>query len=64
MVSAWALFRLVYSGMQLSILMPLAAAIPLATIAVGVLVHGETASVQKIGLLVIACGLIGFAVRL
>ena len=63
-VTAWALSRLVHTGMQLSILMPLAAAtIPLATIATGVLVYGETASVQKIGLLLIACGLIGFAAR-
>ena len=63
-VTAWALSRLVHSGMQLSILIPLAAAaIPLATIAMGVLVYGETASVQKIGLLVLACGLIGFAAR-
>lgn len=63
-VTAWALSRLVYSGVQLSILTPLAAAaIPLATIAIGIVVYGESASVQKIGLLVIACGLIGFAAR-
>ena len=64
MITAWALSRLVYSGMQLSILMPLAAAvIPLATIAIGILAYGESASVQKIALLVVACGLIGVAAR-
>ena len=63
-VTAWSLARLVHTGMQLSILMPLAAAIiPLATIAVGVVLYGESASVTKLGLLVTACALIGVAAR-
>ena len=62
--TAWALSRLVHSGMQLSILIPLAAAIiPLATIVVGIFLYGESASPQKISLLVVACGVIGFAAR-
>lgn len=64
-VTAWSLARLVHSGMQLSILMPLAAAvIPLAAIVVGVVIYEESASVAKLGLLVSSCVLIGVAARL
>lgn len=63
-VTAWALSRLIHSGLQLSILMPVAAAvIPLAAIAIGVVVYGESASMTKIALLVGACALIGIAAR-
>jgi len=56
------LARLTNSGVNLSVLIPLLAAIvPLATIAFGILVYGEAASVLKIILLVSACILIGFA---
>ena len=64
-VTAWALSRLIYSGVQLSILMPVAAAvIPLAAIAVGVVIYGESASILKMVLLASACGIIGIAARL
>jgi len=54
--------RLINSGVNLGVLIPiLAATIPLAAIAFGVLVYGEPASLLKITLLVAACGLIGFA---
>lgn len=63
-ITSWALSRLVYSGMRLTILVPLAAAvIPLATIFVAMLFYGEPASARKVGLLVVACGLIGLAAR-
>ena len=63
-VTAWALARLVHSGIQLSILMPLAAAaIPLAAVFVGVFYYGEPASPLKIGILITACLLIGVAAR-
>jgi len=56
------LARLTNSGVNLSVLIPLlAAVVPLATIAFGVLVYGEVASPLKIVLLVSACILIGFA---
>lgn len=49
-------------GANLSLLMPLlSATVPLALIAVGVLVYGESASFQKIAVLVTAAGLVGFA---
>lgn len=63
-VTAWSLSRLVHTGVQLSVLIPLAAAvIPLATIFVGVIYFGEPASPMKMGLLVAACGLVGLAAR-
>ena len=56
------LARLIHSGINLSVLIPLlAATVPLATIAFGVLVYGESASLLKITMLVSACILIGFA---
>ncbi len=64
-VTAWSLARLIGAGLELSVLMPLAAAvIPLAAIGVGVFLYGEAASLPKIGLLVLACGLIGVAAKL
>ena len=62
--SMWCLARMVASGMGLGILFPfIAAAVPLAAIAVGVFFLGEAASAPKIGLLVAACTLICFASR-
>ena len=56
------LARLVHSGVNISILIPfLAAGVPLALIAVGVTVYGEPASFAKLGVLVAASGLIGYA---
>ena len=56
------LARLINSGANLSMLIPLLAAIvPLVTIAFGFLVYGELASTLKVVLLVSACILIGVA---
>ena len=57
--------RLVNSGVNLSVLVPLvSAAVPLASIAMGVLLFGDTPSVPKLAMLLAACGLIGFATKL
>jgi multidrug transporter EmrE-like cation transporter len=57
--------RLVNSGVNLSVLVPLvSAAVPLASIAMGVLLFGDSPSVPKLALLLAACGLIGFATKL
>ena len=54
--------RLIYSGVSLSMLIPImAATVPLASIVLGVVVYGEVASLPKIAMLVTACGLIGVA---
>jgi EamA domain-containing membrane protein RarD len=47
------------------VLIPLnSTAVPLASIAMGVLLFGDTPSVPKLAVLLAACGLIGFATRL
>jgi multidrug transporter EmrE-like cation transporter len=57
--------RLVNSGVNLSVLIPLnSTAVPLASIAMGVLLFGDTPSVPKLAVLLAACGLIGFATKL
>jgi len=54
--------RLVHGGMNLSLLIPLSAAVvPLGAIAIGVFAYGESAPILKIVLLCGACGLIGVA---
>ena len=54
--------RMLQSGVNLSIIMPMIAAIvPLATIAIGVLAYGEAASLARISALVAACLLVGLA---
>lgn len=54
--------RILTTGVQLSTLIPIAAAaVPLAIVAVGLLVYGEPASLYRVLLLVIACGAIGVA---
>jgi small multidrug resistance pump len=57
--------RLVNSGVNMSVLIPLnSTAVPLASIAMGVLLFGDTPSVPKLAVLLAACGLIGFATKL
>ena len=57
--------RLVNSGVNLSVLIPLnSTAVPLASIAMGVLLFGDTLSVPKLAVLLAACSLIGFATKL
>lgn len=57
--------RLVHGGVELSALTPIATvAIQLVVLAIGILVYGEAASGMKIGLLLCAAVMIGFATRL
>jgi len=61
-VSFWMMARLTHGGVNLSIIAPImAATVPLGAIAAGVLVYGEPAPAMRVGLLVSACALIGFA---
>ncbi|ARR55966.1 hypothetical protein [Rhizorhabdus wittichii] len=54
--------RISQAGVNLSFFIPLlAAGIPMASIAVGILLYGEPASLAKIGTLLTACTLIGVA---
>ncbi len=63
-VNLWALSRILYKGMDLSLLVPImTAVIPLATIGIGVIAYAENASLTKLGLLVVACGLIAIAAK-
>ena len=57
--------RLLNNGVNLSMLIPLmSTAMPLASIAMGVFLFGDTLSVPKLAVLLAACGLIGFASKL
>jgi multidrug transporter EmrE-like cation transporter len=63
-VSFFAMATMFREGMPLGLLLPLLAAIvPLLAIGVGVFFFGETASSLRIGLLVLACVLIGVAAK-
>ena len=57
--------RLLNNGVNLSMLIPLmSTAMPLASIAMGILWFGDTLSVPKLVVLLAACGLIGVASKL
>lgn len=59
------LARMSHDGVDIGVIVPLTSTlIPLCVIAVGALLYGESASLMKIGLLIVACGLIGLASRL
>ncbi len=61
-LSFWGLAHMIHKGLPLSLLVPmLAALVPLATIAIGVIFYKESASLLKILMLSLACGLIGAA---
>lgn len=61
-ISLWPLAYLIHHGAPLSGLVPiLAATVPFVTIFVGLFLYGEAASTLKIVMLVLACGLVGFA---
>ena len=61
----WMVARMYQSGAKLGIMSPLlAAVIPLGVILVSILMYHESASPLRIGLLVVACGLIGAAAGL
>jgi small multidrug resistance pump len=58
------LARMSRDGVDVGVIVPLTSTlIPLCVIAAGVVLYGESASPMKIGLLVVACGLIGLASR-
>jgi multidrug transporter EmrE-like cation transporter len=60
--STWCLAYIIHAGIPLSVMIPLlAAVVPLATIAVGVIFYHEAASVLRITLLCSACAIIGIA---
>lgn len=61
-LSLWICAKLLQGGANLSALIPLmSAVVPLTSIAAGLVLYGEAASVMKIALLVAACGLVGIA---
>jgi len=61
-LSLWVCARLSQSGINLGLLIPaMSALVPLASIAVGIVVYHEPPLVSRIALLVAACGLIGIA---
>jgi len=61
-IGLWMVARMIETGAQLGILMPLlAAVIPVGAIAIGVFMFGESASWTKVAMLLCACGLIGAA---
>lgn len=54
--------RIAHSGVNLSLLVPvLAAIVPIGAIMVGIFAYGETATLAKVATLVVACILIGVA---
>jgi multidrug transporter EmrE-like cation transporter len=64
-IAIGSLARLSFKGVPLGILIPMSAAIvPLATIFIGMFVYGESASPLKLGLLIGACGAVGWAAAL
>jgi quaternary ammonium compound-resistance protein SugE len=64
-LSLWLIARILQSGVNLSILVPLMSAIsPLGGVLVAILVYREHASLPKVAALAIACGLIGLASRM
>ena len=61
-LSLWNLSYIIHTSMPLSVMVPiLSAVLPLATIAVGLIFYKEPASVLRVVLLCMACGLIGVA---
>lgn len=62
MVSFWALATMIREGGPLSLIMPaLAAIVPILVVLLSVFVMGEPASWARLGLLGLACLLIGYA---
>ena len=63
-ISVYLLARLIHSGANISTLIPWAAtAVPLASIAMGILLYGETTSPMRLSLLVLACIVVAVAGR-
>lgn len=62
MVSFWGLATMIREGGPLSMILPaLTAVVPIIVILIAVLVMGESASWARIGVLSVACLMIGFA---
>jgi multidrug transporter EmrE-like cation transporter len=62
LVGLFLMARMAHAGVNLSLLVPvLAALIPIGSIVLSVAVYGEAASVAKLSVLVVACLLIGVA---
>ena len=56
--------RLLRDGATLGILIPLlATTMPLASVAIGILAYGESASLKRIAMLAVACVLVGLAAK-
>lgn len=63
-ISFASMSRMLYSGVNLSSLVPiLASIVPLSSIVVGVLLFGEIVTIPRACLLVIACCCVGLAAR-
>lgn len=63
-VALWMLARIIHSGVDLGLLIPIsAAAVPLATVIAGILIFREPSSAMRVLLLLAACGLVGVAGR-
>ncbi len=63
-ISFAAMARLIKHGVHLGILIPLlSTAMPLASVAIGIVLFHETASWPRVTMLVAACILVGFASR-
>lgn len=61
-LAMFAMARLIFAGATIGILLPLmAATVPLATMVLGIVLYGESASLVKIAALIGACGLIAVA---
>jgi len=62
MISFWALATVIREGGPISMVLPaLAAVVPIVTIIIAVFIMGEAASWQRLGLLLLACLIIGYA---
>ncbi len=62
LLSFWLMALMIHRGTPLSMLLPfMAAIVPLAVVAVGVVVYKEPASFQKLAWLVAACVAVGIA---
>lgn len=62
LLNLWMLARLIHGGAPLSILAPImAAAIPLTTVAIGILAYGESSDALRITFLVAACAFTALA---
>jgi multidrug transporter EmrE-like cation transporter len=63
-IASAAMARLIRSGIELGILIPaLSATVPMFTIGIGILLYGESASVPRVSMLIVACLLVGLASR-